>query len=211
MDKDKVISMIRKLLSLAQNNNNEAEAELAMLKAQELMAKNDIKVDFSKPEEIEYVSLECEHKWDCTFKNPLAQVIAQNFRCMMWLWGKQVMFMGHELDTRIAKETFEFAYDFIRKNADRICNKHRKQHGHARGVFNSYSLGFIHGLKAKLESQSHELALIVPPDVVNKFNEMTDGWKESKSRMTAANLNRTVFDQGYRDGQSTLNQRRLSN
>ena len=210
MEKEKIIDRIKKLLALSGNNPNEAEAEAALLKAQALMAEHDVSVDLSESDKIEYGEERCEHKWDMGYRKPLAHVIADNFRCELYWKGTSVVFFGHKIDARIAKEAFEFAYKFAMKQSNREYYKAKDAGKETKGVCNSYCLGFIHGLKQKLDEQCVALMIVKPADVTKTFNEMTEGWKTSrKSGMKMDSLDMAAYKQGIEDGKTILNGRRL--
>ena len=126
-DKSVIIDRIKRLLALGDKsrNNSEAEAKAAMLKAHELMAKYDIKLDTAEVGNIEYKHLQCESKWNMGFRKPLAVIIAKNFRCETYLMGRggSVVFFGHDTDATIAKNVFEFAYDFALREGNKQYNR----------------------------------------------------------------------------------------
>jgi len=207
---DKLIEKIKKILRLASNNPNEAEAAAALLKAQKLMAEYNISIDMTDTEQIAYSKEMCLHKWNMGFRKPLAAAIAPNFRCKFFLYGQNVVFFGRAEDARIAREIFEYAYEFILKEGNRHYNKAYSMGKPTRGVFNSYASGFISGLKSKFEEQSTALMIVVPEDVKEKFDDMSKDWKVDKSRkMRYDSLDYKAYAQGYHDGQTLMNGRRL--
>lgn len=213
MDKTKIIEKIKCLLALGDKNrnNSESEANAAILKAQELMAKYGIEVETSEEENISYVHEVCKSKWNMGFRKPLSVVIARNFKCETYLTGNggSVVFFGHEIDAKIAKETFEFAYNFAMKEGNRLYNKNYQMGRNTQGVFNSYVRGFISGLGQKLEEQSTALVVVTPPDVKDKFNEMSKNFKRSSGGIRDTEFNKEAYEQGVTDGKSILNRRRI--
>ena len=109
-----MIEKIKGLLALGDKSRNceEHEAEAALLKAHELMAKYNISVEVTEEEKMSYVHEVCTSKWNMGFRKPLAVVIARNFRCEVYLKGNggSVVFFGHEMDARIAREAFKFSH-----------------------------------------------------------------------------------------------------
>ena len=177
----KVVEKIRKLLALAESDN-EAEAKNAMLKAQKLMAKNSISLEqVSDEKEDEVFHAMAEHKWNAKFRIPLSQIIAENFRCEVYMCDNNIVFFGHKEDCIICRETFEFAYRFVYSMGNRAYNKAKKEGRRTEGVFNSYALGFMYGLKNSLEAQAKALMIITPPDVTEKFEEAMAGTSTRKS------------------------------
>lgn len=209
--KEEMLEKIKKLLALgdASKNNSEEEAQSAMLMAQKLMAKYDISAEEVEGKEEELYSHEmCEHKWDYAYRIPLAQVLAKNFRCMLYLKGKGIVFMGHSSDAKICKATFEFAYQFIMRKGNALYNKRYSMGQVTKGVFNSYAQGFIAGLQEAFDVQCQALAIVTPQDVVDEFKNMSKGWNTRKGK----GLNGTdaeCYREGKRDGKEFMNKKKL--
>lgn len=92
--------------------------------------------------------------------------------------GSSLQFVGLNEDSEIAKEVFEGALEHIkyRKSQTFYATKEEK---------NSYVIGFIEGLKDKLEKQaeqlsqeSYALAILVPAEVKDYVKTNTSGSKE---------------------------------
>lgn len=212
MDNKQVIEKIKRLLALAnkEKNTSEAEAEAALLKAHELMAKYNIEMDETNmKEEISYVHEVCITKWNMGFRKILAAIIAQNFRCEMYIDKCNIVFFGHATDARIAKEVMEYAYTFAMREGNRVYNRHYQVGKPTKGVFNSYTRGFVQGLKQKLDEQSTALMVVTPPDVVKKFNEMSGNWNEKKANISISEFHPDAFNAGLHDGKTVMNGRRL--
>ena len=213
MDNAKIVEKIKKLLALADKSKNmaEAEAEAALLKAHELMAKYNVSVEITEEEKISYVHETCESKWNMGFRKPLAVIIAQNFRCETYLLGSggSVVFFGHETDARIAREVFEFAYAFALKEGNRCYNKNYQMGRNTQGVFNSYVRGFLQGLKEKLGEQSTALMVVTPPDVKQEFEEMSKDFGKGTGGMRNTGFDSNAYQQGVQDGKTVMNGRRL--
>ena len=213
MTKDDVLRKIKDLLALGDSNrnNSEEEAKAAMLKAQQLMAKYDISAEEVEGEEEEQYSHEvCEHKWDYAYRIPLAHVLADNFRCMVYCKGKKVVFMGHPSDAKICKATFEFAYKFIQKRGNAIYNKRYSMGYPTKGVFNSYAHGFIVGLKEAFDVQCLALAIVTPPDVIDEFDNLSKNWGTKHSKgisQDATDLG--SWKQGHKDGKQFMDKDKL--
>lgn len=213
MDNERIIEKIKGLLALGDKSRNceDAEAQAAMLKAQELMAKYNISVEMTEEEKISYTHEVCDSKWNMGFRKPLARVIANNFRCTHYLRGSggAIVFFGHANDARIAKEVFEFAYAFAMKEGNRCYNKCYQMGRETRGVFNSYVQGFIKGLEQKLGEQSMALMIVTPQDVKDEFQELSKNWKTSAGGMRNTGFDREAYSQGVTDGRTVMNGRRL--
>lgn len=210
-DKDVIIDRVKKLLNLADKdkNNSDAEAEAALLMAQKLMAEHDISIDEASSEKIAYANEECTHKWNMGFRKLLATILANNFRCKVWYRHGNVVFMGHATDARIAREAFEYAYEFILREGNRQYNKYYQMGRNTKGVFNSYAKGFLFGLKQKLGEQSVALMIVTPKDVHDKYTEMTAGWKQAGGGMREDYISPDAFQEGVKDGRTAMNGRRL--
>jgi hypothetical protein len=209
--KEEMLEKVKKLLALgdASKNNSDEEARSAMLMAQKLMAKYDISVEeVEEPQEQQYAHEMCEHKWDYAYRVPLAHVLAENFRCMLYNHGKRIVFMGHPSDAKICRATFEFAYQYIQRRGNSIYNKRYSTGLPTKGVFNSYANGFICGLKEAFDVQCTALAIVTPPDVIEKFNEISEGWKTKKSRRIEA-TEAEAWREGKKDGKSFMDKKKL--
>jgi hypothetical protein len=209
VDVEKIIDKIKKLLALANNNPSEEEAKAAMLKAQELMAQYDVNVESSDSEKIEYASVICEHKWDMGFRKPLAVVLAKNFKCRMFLQNSNVVFVGHKQDALIAKQVFEYAYEYALKEGNKHYNQAYAMERRTKGVFNSYTAGFIKGLEQSFDKQCTALMIVVPKDVNDRFEEMSAGWKVQTSRLHIDRIYTSAYNAGMQDGKTIMNGRRL--
>ena len=210
MDKNKVISTIQKLLELSENNPSEAEAESALLKAHELMARHGVSVEYTGEEVISYAEEICDSKWNMGFRKPLGRVIAENFRCRMYLSNGSVVFMGRSMDARIAKDAFEYAYAYAMREGNKAYNRAYSLGNETRGVFNSYTLGFIKGMEEKFGEQSKALMVVTPPDVNEKFEEMSKNWKTTRGGMRLGNgIHQGVYEEGRMDGRAAVNGRQI--
>jgi len=206
----KTIDKIKKLLALGERNPNENEAQAAILKAHQMMADHGISA-VNTEDDISYSTERCEHKGDRKFRRNLAAIIAPNFRCHNYLSAGQVVFFGRSNDAKIAKEAFEYAYAYAYRESNRLYAEYRKRGLNAHGIVNSYALGFICGLKEKLDAQSTALMVITPPDVHSEYDELGKrlGFRTSRFSLTASRVNNAAFGQGLADGRTVMNGRRL--
>lgn len=212
MTKEQALDKIQKLLNLADTSKNDSdgEAQAALLRAQELMVKYDVSVEEVGAEKREEYSEErCQHKWNMGFRVPLANALGKNFRCRNFLRGGQITFLGHPTDARICREAFEFAYNFIMKRGNQEYNRAYTLGKNTKGVFNSYATGFIIGLQKALDAQCTALAIVVPPDVNQKFEDMTANWKTYKGGQRNSRIDRDAYEAGERDGKEFMSQRKL--
>lgn len=210
--KEEILEQIKKLLALGDScrNDSDEEAQAAMLKAQQLMAKYDISIEEAQSEEEEEYAHEiCEHKWDYAYRVPLAHIMAKNFRCMVYVKGKRIVFMGHPSDAQICKATFEFAYKYIMKRGSSIYNKRYQMGYTTKGVFNSYANGFLSGLRDAFDVQCKALSIITPKDVVDKFNDISKDWNLKKARNIEA-TDAESWHEGKKDGKHFMDKNRLT-
>jgi hypothetical protein len=209
MDIQKVI---RNLFERAESTHSQNEAEQAILKAHELMAKHNI-VSVSAGEEIKFAELAVKHSGNRKFRRNLANIIAPNFKCKNYISNNQIYFFGREADVKIAKEVFEYTYSFMYRETNRICRELRSNQFDTTGITNSYALGFLRGLKEKLGEQSTALMVIVPPDVKDKFDaigkERNFRTSHTKLAVHRGGYAGSVYNQGLSDGRTVLNGRRL--
>lgn len=198
MEQSKIYDKIKKLLSLS-TSPNEHEAQAAMLKAQELMAKYDIQVE-SVNAEITYIAEMAETDGNNAFRIPLGSVIAPNFRCEIFMRGTDILFYGHPEDVKICKEVYEFAYKSILKLSRKRYNQARTAGYDTRGFYTNYQNGFIIALKNAFAKQCTALMIVTPEDVKSSFKEMTDGWSKRKAQTRNMGFNANAYLQGAKDG-----------
>lgn len=216
---NKVIDKIEKLLALS-SSSNENEARAAMMKAQELMAKYEIKRQQLKGREqeercvVNVSSGSFRDEWI----HMVSGVIAENFRCRrlsVSRWGSggafRIRFYGYEEDAEICINIFEYAVKVVRKRfmvLRAIYAEAGKEFGKNEKM--NYVLGFCHGLEKnfeeqKAQSQSFALALVTPK-AVNDYVDaipgvVTSGYKDFKSNREHRLLQQT----GYVDGKTFRN------
>lgn len=70
------------------------------------------------------------------------------------------------------------------------------------GVLNSYALGFLAGLKEKLDRQCVALAIVVPQDVKDGFAVAMKDAKVGKDRMQTSQFDFDAFRNGVKDGKN---------
>lgn len=216
---NKVIDKIEKLLALS-SSSNENEAKAAMVKAQELMAKYEIRreqLNDGEPEErpvVHYTSMPFRDDWT----QYIGTIIAENFRCRLVTVAKsrsggsfRLKFFGYNEDAEICINIFNYAVKVVRKrfvtlraiyaDAGREFGRNEKL---------NYVLGFCHGLEKnfeeqKAQSQSFALALVTPQaviDCVDAIPGIEDGkWRSFESNREHELLQRT----GYADGKAFQN------
>ena len=211
MTEKNIISKIEKLLALAGNNPSEAEAQVAMLKAQKLMAEYNLDMAQFKdqPQEKKEAVTEYFKGYHNTgWAISLAKVICDNFRCnLLRAAGYGLVFVGLKEDVAICKAVFTFAANTLDKNMMKLRRQYRKQGLPTDGISGDYAAGFIAGLKAKYKEQVEEndwgLVLVKDALVEQKTQDIIDPKRKSHS---VKGLNRTgdmgLYTKGYLDGKN---------
>lgn len=205
-DMNKMLEKVQKLLALAGNNPSEEEAKVAAMKAQELIAKYNIDLStLSGEREIEYKLLSAQHPNNNGYRGKLAAIVAPNFRCKAIYIGVQIHFFGRDGDVDTCVSVFNYLYKVMRTNGLRQERIARKEGRSARGVANSYWLGFMKGLKDELGAQSKALIIVVPEDVKESFSKRfphTGIDRRKGSRYTEYDSG--AYASGYTDGRSSM-------
>lgn len=207
------LDKIRNLLATAdkRRNSNDHEAFNALKLAQKLMAKWGIEssdLEEISRDETDIIHIACEHKWDMGYRKYLACIIADNYRCKAYIHGGVVMFIGVRDDAFVAKSAFEFAYRFIMRAGNKEYENTRKQGYSGKGVFNSYALGFLKGLKEVLSAQSVALMIVTPATVTQAFESLE--LKEGSGGVRADGIYKDVYDKGYTDAKDQYGRKALS-
>lgn len=207
---DKVIDRIRKLFALSNHNTNEEEAKNAALKAQSLLKRYHISsadLEEVKKEIINSTTYEVGsgNKW----KMRLGDIIARNFRCKCFWYGRTtVAFYGYDSDRDIALETFLYLYRVGHNLGKRVESNYRKEHGYARGVFNAFIVGFCDGIANVLDKQCTALMLITPSEVEESFKEMSKDFR-SLNNTLRINSDDDIYNDGYIKGQAAMSRNAL--
>lgn len=206
---EKVIKKISKLLALGDTSRNpsENEAIAASLMAQKLLAKYNLTLtDVTgerKNEDVKQsvADVGSGKKWKFT----LAYVVANNFACKHFVVGReQIVFYGYEADIVAARRVFVYLFKVGDKLANQLVRRHRERYGAADGVYNSFTAGFITGVRSELEKQCKALALVVQPEVQKSFEVFSAGFGQLKNCKISAN-DEDAFNEGVVEGRRALN------
>lgn len=209
VDLDKIHEKIQKLFNLAGNNPSEEEAKAALLKAQKLMAKYNITMLEGKDHEIEYLLEGCDVRAHARY-NALAVVIANSFGVKCIIVNRKINFFGRKETAQAAMESFKFAVHVMRVKARHLAISkgiEPKTAGWSQ-FFTDYASGFVAGIKSDLEAQCKALAIVVPGDVQDKFNEQFTARKNYKNRAGFSGDSET-WGVGYVDGKNAMSKRSL--
>ena len=221
MNTEKIIEKIKKVLELSKNNPSENEAKAAALKAQRLMAEYHISMtEIEAVEDIDnivekHVNVGMGNKWKYT----LADIIAKNFRCKYFIYGKDtIVFYGYQFDTECAAETFSYLFKTGNKAASNFYMKLRnkaKKYGNyfdGRGIKNCFLVGFLQGISEVLEKQCTTLMIVVPPEVTESYEEMSQGFNTMKCKRlnTASYYASESYTEGTRTGRNAIDGRKIA-
>ena len=204
MQKENVVSLVKKLLSLADSKVNEHEAKVAAMKAQELIAKYNIVISDEDEEanEIETVDVEVVpgKKW----KINLSVLVANNFRCKcFWVGRKRCCFYGYKNDAEVAKEVFSFLFKQGNKCANNLVYKYKVTRGYTEGVYKSFIYGYLVGLEQSLGENSKALMLTVPDVVAKGYDEMMKESNPDSKSISGYKGNASVIGNAYYKGVQT--------
>lgn len=210
-DKKQIIEKIKKIMALSENNPNQNEAIAAALKAQKLMAKFHIEESELGEEltESKIDSMECvvngkTQKW----RLQLAVVLSKNFRCKIYLNNGNVTFYGYEEDVKICSEVFYSLYKIGVKLSDKLKRETRKESGTAKGIRNTFCMGYVAGIKSELEKQCTALMIVIPKEVNEEYNKMSMKMNfKYKSTSVKISSDRNVYNKGFQSGKDAVRQR----
>ena len=227
---DNVKEKIRKLLAKA-TSNNQHEAQAALLKARELMARykvNEAELSDAKKAELKQTKYEKQ-----TFSGivntwfvEVAHVVAENHCCGFFrqLRGQEVrkssagyvVFVGLEDDPEIALELFSYAVQHVQAQA-----REYKEYIAARQLYpaqqikeraaaweNSYAQGFSKGLSDQYAAQfsrekgAEAATMSLALVQPQEVNDFMSGLKKGAFHRQAHNDNESARAQGYKAGRS---------
>jgi len=214
---NKVIEKIKKCLTLAADNAaTPEEAVQAALMAQKLMLKNNVTIcEVQQAEEekeeikINYEVVGAGKAW----KYSLATIIADNFRCKTFSFGSNtIAFYGNETDSVACKEVFKFLFYYGDKKATSISCQYKATCGTSKGVYSSFTLGYLWGIKDKLDTQSKALMIIIPKEVEKSFEDFMQDVKKKKTNKDPFKngINLKEYKNGYKYGQQAMGRRELA-
>ena len=210
----KVIDKIKKLLSLAGNNPSDEEAKAAMMKAQDLLAENDLSLeDVDRDDDMVFACISQKGKrapfW---WKQMIANIIANNFRCVVFIARNReeglsgLKFIGHKLDLEVAISVTHLAIHvadhqaklFVKsaKRTGLICNRKaaaRYRNDFLRGWGGGLRLSF----RTHVATRGNELALVRPKDVQKAVDDMQIKNAPKSKVATAGSVLATMFGQQH--------------
>ena len=219
---EKIIEKIKKVLELSKNNPSEEEAKSAALKAQKLMA--EYHISMAEIDTIEDVSTIMEKTVDVgmgnKWKYQLARIIARNFRCKYFYYGKSVIvFYGYEEDAEIAAMTFKFLFRIGNKAATNFYQNERNKAMNdcgwfeGKGLKNAFLIGYLDGIKECLDKQCTALMIVIPTKVEEKYTERSANFKVMQNnglRISGSALGEQARTEGRRTGRNAMSSRQIA-
>lgn len=201
--RDSIMKKIDKLLAL-QNSSNEHEALSASLMAQKLLAKYNIDIENIRgkvEEEIEEASVYVDsgNKW----KYSLASVVADNYRCKVFYKGTdRVVFRGYRTDIVIARRVYAYLFSVAKRLGKAYEKRYRENYGNAEGIYMSYCIGFINGVRLELEKQCTALQLFCPSKVEDDWKKYSADFGEKQTTLKLNDIK--AYQQGEVDGKNSI-------
>lgn len=212
-DMNKIADKIQHLLNkTVENGATEEEAKSALLMAQKLMAKYNVELEQTHSTKELQCSLEITKVKPNPRNNQLGNIIAESFAVRGILWGgKAWAFFGREANAKAAAEAMKFIHKTLEAGIRRVCAEHglKSSERGAAAYYNAYALGFIQGLKEAMAEQTKALAIVVPQEVNEKFNEKFPELRQYRAKGMQYTHNSEAYNQGRRDGRSAMDRRSL--
>ena len=221
---ERIIEKIRKCLALANNNPSEEEAKAAALQAQKLLAKYNISMADVTELEQEVEEIVEVATWfneivkgvARAWKYELADIVARNFRCKHFFYGKRaVVFYGHKTDAEAASEVYKYLFSMGDRLANRVTYRvlreyhKRGESAQISGIYNSWVKGFLKGLKEGFDKQCTALMIVVPEDVKEAYAEKSKTFKHASLGMKNTGFNSEAYNDGFTTGKGAMAQRSL--
>ena len=212
--REQVIEQVKKLLAHSvENGATEAEAVAFALKAQKLIADNDLEEwELGESCKQEVVEVTSEKSYARAWRGFLAATVAENFRCKAvqsrrcaTSGGKSktfITFVGYESDARAALMVFEHLYAV----GDKLGKLHESRCYTDQNAYENFVRGFVKGVGDELEKQCQALMLVCPRDVENYYNGMS---LKSSRRPKAIVGNEHSQDAGRKAGRDAVRSRRV--
>ncbi|AOT68369.1 DUF2786 domain-containing protein [Geosporobacter ferrireducens] len=205
----KIVEKIQKLLALSESSN-EHEAQVSMLKAQQMLIKH--KLSLKEVREFKTFNSAIQEKKSTVsftkakWKSKLAELIAENFGCYHFFktrYTHTITFFGREEDVAVCNIVLEYAVDCIDSVVKKLRYQYAKDGYSTRGLENDYAIGFISGLRKKFDEQkkaNQEWGLVLVKD-----SEVVEAYSKKKF-MRIIDTNTTfqghskVFEKGFEEG-----------
>lgn len=210
--RSEIVEKIKKLLAHSvENGATEAEAVAFALKAQRLIAENDIE-EWELGDKSERVVVEnlSEYNAKRSWMKFLATVVAEAFRRSTFTRHQgtrkqrrhNMVFVGYKSDAEAASIVFER----LVRVCERISQAERRRYNGAAWAYNSMSIGFIDGVKKELEKQTQALMLVVPHEVSEHMKALK---LKKQRRLGSVEVERDLLARGHEAGRDAVRSGRL--
>lgn len=216
VNRENMIEKIKKMLNLSENNPSVEEATSAVLMAQKLMKKYNIHEDEVTLEEIkpnEIGSTSAVLKDDSslhTWRKNLGLVVSKNFRVKVYMQGKDVVFRGFKDDVKLAVQVFTYLYTLGNKLGSKKYHEQLKETGSAKGVYNSFVVGFLHGVEEALNEQCTALMLVTPKAVEEEYEAFAAAHFTKKGQKALVEFKSGQFyEEGKTEGKAAVKSKQL--
>lgn len=169
---NKLEQQIIKVLELANKNTNRVEVIATAVKAQELMAEYNIKLQNISKKPANIVAEFATNARGKSYRFALATILANNYGVkLMWV-GKMVpVFYGYENNAKTVTKIYEWLWQAIHRMADSHQTKIWKQGNGVKGVYNSFVDRFLVSLKKELDKNCMALKITVAEEVNTEFDK----------------------------------------
>lgn len=221
---DAILEKVRKVRNLAERAGTDGEAQSAAAALQRLMVKygiteSDLEIPVEGPRPVANNEADQMKSYTPAWKNNLARVIAENFRCQHY-WAKDVgyydvrgeyryvhvlRFVGLEQDVALAVECYRIMVAVSDKLAKKYRTQYKKEFGtisvaKAMSMRESYLHGFVSGLEDAFRKQVETQAIVlrVAVEVEEAVAEL--GLVMTKRRSSANRWDSDARSAGERDG-----------
>ena len=208
-----ILTKVKKLLALAENNTSADESQNSFLKTQMLLLKhgltmNDVaESDISNTKNVLNTSID-ESSRMLWWKKSLASIISNNFRCKSFTSFRtantRICIIGLEEDVNIATEIYNCAVRTI-EHQSKLYVKLNKKNGKSAGLKNDFIIGWLKGLEDKFRVQvesvkEYGLVLVKDALVVTEIEKMK--LRKGQGSKIKANRDENARNAGYKSGNS---------
>jgi len=208
-----ILTKVKKLLALAENNTSADESQNSFLKAQMLLLKHGLTMndvadsDASNTKNVLNTSID-ESSRMAWWKKSLASIISNNFRCKSFTSFRtvntRICIIGLEEDVSIATEIYNCAVRTI-EHQSKMYVKLNKKNGKTAGLKNDFIIGWLKGLEDKFRVQvesvkEYGLILIKDALVVAEVEKMK--LRSGQRSKIKTNRDENARNAGYKSGSS---------
>ena len=209
---DRIEDKIKKLLALSQSSNpNEAKA--ALLKAQELMLKYNLSMDY-ETDTSEIITDFLDIKYD-KYHLQMALIIAENFRTRTWAGRNKLYYIGYREDVIASKSCLDYLVNESYKCYSRYMYENEASlpsitKSYSRYLYRQWMEGFVSGIRDSFDERKndpeYELMLITPEEVKKEYEKLNLYDLNLRKKEPT---NRDAFDAGFTEGKQVLDRRSL--